>query len=143
MNLNSATNFAIQLVAFNLYKIENVPGIAKIDGTEDGEKCYERVVRAYHAMAEASKKINDGGGNANVVWGKFSTDAVLGTDWIDASENNGEQYGRSVPQLRQQYLGGSPSVLAEDYEDMKTGFGTIPSATLGQLAPLYVQLQSY
>ena len=46
---------SVQVVAFNLYKIENMPGIAGIDAAA-GEECYQRAARAYRAMQEASSK---------------------------------------------------------------------------------------
>ena len=43
-------------MAFNLYKIENLPAIAGIDVEgNSGEECYQRSARAYTAMAEASR----------------------------------------------------------------------------------------
>lgn len=104
---------------------------------------------------------NFGSGNkssstANVVWGKFFTDATIGLDWnsFDFRSKDDEELklkalpaeyrrGRVVPQLRQQYICGAPSVLAEDYEDLDTQFGEISAQALAQLAPLYVNLQSY
>lgn len=152
INLNSVTNVAVQMVAFNLFKIENLPAIAGID-EEAGEESYERIARAYRSMTEAGKTfvgadanvaVANQNVNLNLVWGKFFTDALIGLDW---NENGTTDYdcGRATPQLREQFIRGAPSVLSEDYEkdEADTPFGHVSAATLAMLSPLYVNIQSY
>lgn len=104
-----------------LYKLENLPAIADVDGPA-GDACYERALAAYRAFGLASASIlgdavkiregearksfsscNSNMNNDNVVAQKFFTDAVLGTSFLDIA-----------PELREQYLP-APSADAEDY----------------------------
>jgi hypothetical protein len=98
-------------------------------------------------MQEASKNFQgcNTEGTQNVVFTKFFTDAMIGLDWneVEVDSSSEMSRGRAVPQLREQYVRGAPSIVAEDYEDRQTPFGLITAHMMAQLTPLYVNLQSY
>jgi hypothetical protein len=134
LNLNAFANTHSLVVGFNLFKLENVPTVAttsEVDATSEGQKCYERSLRAYRRLRALS---GDG-----CVWDKFFTDYAIGTK----NEN-------WVPRLREQLICDAPGMDEAEYAGVdesdilyETPLGAFHPRTIAQLTPFIVNIQSY